>query len=401
MKNCEEYRQLISCFVDEVLSVQDASRLSEHLKQCPECTAYLRYLGDFAEIIPGGLMQDPPPELHTNVMEAIKRLPIPGSVPETAADVPDSDPSSGAARHLPPEGKAAAEPVPAKKKRAKLIPMMAGVAAAACLALVLFVYPGVLRGAKNSADATNGVTMYSPPPEQSGTATGGAMASSQANGNSKGADSGDAMDPPGSANTNNAAPPTAANNANGFGDHSEDNVGASDGAAPSGEYAGGESSQDANPTGGGSNSMGGSRSAGPYGGEDPSDAPGEAAGSSNGSVSNGSGGGASNCEQEEPTATGSDTPTAPADSEGPRTDDPDRFDAVLPWHGALDENLKKLLADYLPEKGEDGVTRYYLPTKELLTLWDQTEVAYGIQVDPAYQAGDRYTGWSVVEVYPE
>ena len=77
------------------------------------------------------------------------------------------------------------------------------------------------------------------------------------------------------------------------------------------------------------------------------------------------------------------------------------FDAWLTWHGEQPRSLRRLLQNYVPEVGADGVTRYYMPTDDLLSLWNQSDVAYDIHVDPAVKAGDRLTGWSMVEVYPE
>ena len=72
MKNCDEFRELISTYIDGELSAEAEAPLREHLASCPECARFLELL----ESVSGGLETvSAPPELRARVMDAVAPKP--------------------------------------------------------------------------------------------------------------------------------------------------------------------------------------------------------------------------------------------------------------------------------------------------------------------------------------
>ena len=109
MKNCEYFEELISCLIDGEITDDEKLELEKHLDECTSCRElYNTYSALFgrAELV------DPPEELLSGVMEAVRDLP--------AGKKPDSG------------------------KRMYLF--VRYIAAAACLALAVFSVPRLLPG---------------------------------------------------------------------------------------------------------------------------------------------------------------------------------------------------------------------------------------------------------------
>ena len=70
MKNCEYYRELISCMLDGELDEAQRSELEEHIAECAECAAVYKAFASVSEALDEN-MQEPPENLLDNVMQRI------------------------------------------------------------------------------------------------------------------------------------------------------------------------------------------------------------------------------------------------------------------------------------------------------------------------------------------
>lgn len=74
MKNCEYYRELISCMLDGELDEAQRSELEEHIAGCAECAAVYKAFASVSETLDEN-MQEPPEDLLDNVMQSIGEKP--------------------------------------------------------------------------------------------------------------------------------------------------------------------------------------------------------------------------------------------------------------------------------------------------------------------------------------
>ena len=74
MKNCEYYRELISCMLDSELDEAQRSELEEHIAECAECAAVYKAFAAVSETLDEN-MQEPPEDLLDNVMQSISEKP--------------------------------------------------------------------------------------------------------------------------------------------------------------------------------------------------------------------------------------------------------------------------------------------------------------------------------------
>lgn len=70
MKHCDEYSELISAFIDNEISDQEAEQLKSHLAACPDCRAYLLYL-EKIHTETAALAQQVPDGFSSRVMQSI------------------------------------------------------------------------------------------------------------------------------------------------------------------------------------------------------------------------------------------------------------------------------------------------------------------------------------------
>lgn len=87
---CEEFRELVSAFVDERLDGPDLLRLEAHLKACRGCRAFEDELRHFKELLPAAAafrpLRRPPPGFAAMVVARIARLPRAQVVPFPEVD---------------------------------------------------------------------------------------------------------------------------------------------------------------------------------------------------------------------------------------------------------------------------------------------------------------------------
>lgn len=69
---CENYREMIQLFVDDMLTDEERDTLKAHVLQCPACAEYLKNMFAVSRAL-RQLNTDIPDDLHTSVMDALRR----------------------------------------------------------------------------------------------------------------------------------------------------------------------------------------------------------------------------------------------------------------------------------------------------------------------------------------
>ena len=73
MPNCEEYELLISARLDGALSPEESARLEAHLAGCPQCRRLAAELGGLKTLWDELPLVQPPADLNSRIMEAVRR----------------------------------------------------------------------------------------------------------------------------------------------------------------------------------------------------------------------------------------------------------------------------------------------------------------------------------------
>ena len=74
MKDCESYREKISCLIDGELDEAQRSEIQEHIGSCAECAAVYKAFASLSAALADD-MQEPPVDLTEKVMKAINEKP--------------------------------------------------------------------------------------------------------------------------------------------------------------------------------------------------------------------------------------------------------------------------------------------------------------------------------------
>jgi anti-sigma factor RsiW len=70
---CQEVVELISDYLDDVLSARDRRRLERHLDGCPHCTAYLAQMRETLRLTGRLMPEDLSPEMGDEFSEIFRR----------------------------------------------------------------------------------------------------------------------------------------------------------------------------------------------------------------------------------------------------------------------------------------------------------------------------------------
>ena len=72
-RDCQNFRELCSQYVDGCISEEEKSRLLDHIQECTACAAYLNDLTAIGRSLSHMEEQKPPEELHSRIMEVTRR----------------------------------------------------------------------------------------------------------------------------------------------------------------------------------------------------------------------------------------------------------------------------------------------------------------------------------------
>ena len=125
MNSCEKYQEYISAYIDGQLSDELTEELMQHLSICPDCAEMFE---TYKSLFSDGEMVQPPKELVASVMESISSLPV-----------PDEKRSSS--------------------DKAKIRRIAGLVAAAACIAIVIYVVPVFTPKGMKSEQSTDAASV--------------------------------------------------------------------------------------------------------------------------------------------------------------------------------------------------------------------------------------------------
>ena len=127
MNSCEKYQEYISAYIDGQLSDELTEELMQHLSICPDCAEMFE---TYKSLFSDGETVQPPKELVASVMESISSLPV----PDEKRTSPD---------------------------KTKIRRIAGLVAAAACIALVIYVVPVFTpKGMKSEQNADSASVVY-------------------------------------------------------------------------------------------------------------------------------------------------------------------------------------------------------------------------------------------------
>ena len=73
MKDCEYYREKISCLIDGELSPEESAELEAHIAGCPECRALYNAFTAVSAALSDG-MEEPPEHIAPAVMQEVRTI---------------------------------------------------------------------------------------------------------------------------------------------------------------------------------------------------------------------------------------------------------------------------------------------------------------------------------------
>ena len=73
MKDCEYYREKISCLIDGELSPDETAELEAHIAECSECRALYDAFAAVSAALGGG-MEEPPESIAPAVMQEVRAI---------------------------------------------------------------------------------------------------------------------------------------------------------------------------------------------------------------------------------------------------------------------------------------------------------------------------------------
>jgi len=68
--NCEYFRILISSGLDDELTIDEKSKVAQHLSECPECVEFKQAIGDLNITASQVHIEKMPPDLEENILKA-------------------------------------------------------------------------------------------------------------------------------------------------------------------------------------------------------------------------------------------------------------------------------------------------------------------------------------------